>query len=178
MQWKPRGFVESTMWLGVSIMNVISSCLHRWHELSIRIWPPWAFNHQPHAITLRLIYELFCFLSSTGKRTQEIICVYTCIALMVINFYLIVKHFRIERLSAVIFSAICGILTADLGSGFVHWAADTWGSIELPVIGKVIAASFKIRIKAHRYNFKLLRTSCVPSENITSIQHQSHAMTG
>jgi plasmanylethanolamine desaturase len=56
---------------------------------------------------------------------------------MVINFYLIIRHFRIERLSAVIFSAICGILTADFGSGFVHWAADTWGSIELPVIGKV-----------------------------------------
>lgn len=56
---------------------------------------------------------------------------------MVLNFYLIVKHFRMERLSAVILSAICGILTADFGSGFVHWAADTWGSIELPIVGKV-----------------------------------------
>lgn len=51
-----------------------------------------------------------------------------------------VGNFRIEQLSAVFLSAICGILTADFGSGMVHWAADTWGSIELPVIGKVIAA--------------------------------------
>lgn len=56
---------------------------------------------------------------------------------MIVNFYLIIKHFRMERLSAVIFSAVCGILTADFGSGLVHWAADTWGSIELPIIGKV-----------------------------------------
>lgn len=56
---------------------------------------------------------------------------------MVLNFYLIVKHFRMERLSAVVLSAVCGILTADFGSGVVHWAADTWGSIELPIVGKV-----------------------------------------
>lgn len=42
-----------------------------------------------------------------------------------------------ETLSHVIFSAICGILTADFGSGVVHWAADTWGSVELPIVGKV-----------------------------------------
>lgn len=64
------------------------------------------------------------FSNFAGKRTQEIVCVYTCITLMVINFYLIIRHFRIERLSAVVFSAICGILTADFGSGVVHWAAD------------------------------------------------------
>lgn len=79
---------------------------------------------------------IFYFLSS-GKRLQEVVCVYSCLTLMIVNFLLILRHFRVETLSHVIFSAICGILTADFGSGVVHWAADTWGSVELPIVGKV-----------------------------------------
>lgn len=48
-----------------------------------------------------------------------------------------IKHFRYEKLSVIIIGAILGIVTADFGSGLVHWAADSWGSIELPIIGKV-----------------------------------------
>lgn len=74
---------------------------------------------------------------------QEIVCVYTCISLMFLNLYLILIHFRVERLSQVLISAVLGIITADFGSGFVHWAADTWGSIELPLIGKNFLRPFR-----------------------------------
>ena len=63
---------------------------------------------------------------------------------MILNFYLIIKHFRMDRISTVIFSAVCGILTADFGSGMVHWAADSWGSIELPILGKVSISIYNI----------------------------------
>ncbi|KAL7738862.1 hypothetical protein ACLKA6_001312 [Drosophila palustris] len=82
-------------------------------------------------------------LYSPGKRAQEIICVYTCIGLMIINFGLIVKHLRWERISVAFISALCGIITADFASGLVHWAADTWGSVDLPLIGKNFLRPFR-----------------------------------
>ncbi|XP_037904211.1 plasmanylethanolamine desaturase, partial [Hermetia illucens] len=82
-------------------------------------------------------------LYSPGKRAQEIICVYSCIALMVLDFFLIIKHFRTERISVAFVAAFCGIITADFGSGLVHWAADTWGSVDLPIIGKAFLRPFR-----------------------------------
>lgn len=62
---------------------------------------------------------------------------YLCISLMALNLLLIIRHFCIERVGIVVMAALCGIITADFGSGIVHWAADTWGSVELPIVGKV-----------------------------------------
>lgn len=73
----------------------------------------------------------------SGKRTQECICVGICLTLMVVNFVFIVFYIRLEKLSTILAAVFCGIMTADFGSGLVHWAADTWGSVELPIIGKV-----------------------------------------
>lgn len=132
-------------------------------------------NCKQARIDLKKCSQLFIFILTTGKRTQEIICVYSCISLMVINLYLIVVHFRMERLSAVIFSAICGILTADFGSGIVHWAADTWGSIELPVIGKV---NIFPETKFPEHSEPFFRTFFDHSENTTLTRLQLPATTG
>ncbi|XP_049821878.1 plasmanylethanolamine desaturase [Aethina tumida] len=82
-------------------------------------------------------------LYSTGKRTQECICVAICLTLMAVNLVFIVFHIKLQNLSTIMVAAFCGIVTADFGSGFVHWAADTWGSIELPVIGKNFLRPFR-----------------------------------
>ncbi|CAH1183168.1 unnamed protein product [Phaedon cochleariae] len=82
-------------------------------------------------------------LYSTGKRTQECICVGICLTLMAVNFAFILFYIRLEQLSTILVAAFCGIVTADFGSGLVHWLADTWGSIELPVIGKNFLRPFR-----------------------------------
>lgn len=73
----------------------------------------------------------------SGKRTQECICVGICITLIAVNSVLVLIRLRLENLSSIAIAALCGIITADFGSGLVHWAADTWGSVELPILGKV-----------------------------------------
>jgi plasmanylethanolamine desaturase len=40
-------------------------------------------------------------------------------------------------------SLLCGFIFADFVSGFVHWMADTWGSSEMPVLGKSLVRPFR-----------------------------------
>nr|CAI5823014.1 unnamed protein product [Callosobruchus analis] len=82
-------------------------------------------------------------LYSKTKRTQECVCVGICLTLMAVNSVFIVFHIRLEQLSTVLVAAVCGIITADFASGLVHWAADTWGSVELPIIGKNFLRPFR-----------------------------------
>ena len=56
---------------------------------------------------------------------------------MVIDLYFMAVHFNFRRITTILLAALAGIITADFLSGLVHWTADTWGSIELPIIGKV-----------------------------------------
>lgn len=82
-------------------------------------------------------------LYSRGKRVQEVICVVVCLFLMAVNFYELCRHFRLQNWTNVVFAAVCGIVTADFCSGLAHWSADTWGSVELPILGKNFIRPFR-----------------------------------
>ncbi len=43
----------------------------------------------------------------------------------------------------VLTAVLLGYLAADLVSGVVHWAADTWGSPDLPVVGPALLQPFR-----------------------------------
>lgn len=44
------------------------------------------------------------------------------------------------QISAIVF---LGLITADFVSGFVHWAGDTWGSPDWPIIGQTMIRTFR-----------------------------------
>lgn len=91
-----------------------------------------------------------------------------CLSLMLLDLCLIIRHFRIDKVGTVVVAGLAGILTADFGSGLVHWAADTWFSVEVPILGKVSFIHWSVRSDKLMLNILLLnRTFCVHSENIT-----------
>ena len=109
--------------------------------------------------------ELKRFFFSLEKRFQEIISMLFSIMLMIYNFYFICRYFEIGNCYLIIPAAckfvdlikkisfsfilssllflVLGILTADLASGIVHWSADTWGSVDMPLIGRHFLRPFR-----------------------------------
>ncbi|XP_052539839.1 plasmanylethanolamine desaturase isoform X3 [Tympanuchus pallidicinctus] len=82
-------------------------------------------------------------LYSPGKRLQEWISVILCFSLICFNFYNLLFYLRLEHTPSIIVGIFAGVITADFLSGLFHWGADTWGSVELPIIGKAFIRPFR-----------------------------------
>ncbi|XP_061487298.1 plasmanylethanolamine desaturase 1 isoform X2 [Rhineura floridana] len=99
------------------------------------VGPRWGAQHAG----ARELAELY----SPGKRLQEWISVILCFSLMSFNFYNLLFCLRLEHAFSIIVGIFAGIITADFASGLVHWGADTWGSVDLPVVGKAFIRPFR-----------------------------------
>jgi len=80
---------------------------------------------------------------SRAKRIQEIVSIVLATSLMVLNLVLLLAHIKLANWKTIVTSAFMGILTADFMSGMVHWAADSWGSVEIPLLGKNFIRPFR-----------------------------------
>ncbi|XP_061101388.1 plasmanylethanolamine desaturase 1 isoform X3 [Conger conger] len=97
--------------------------------------PRWGPQHAG----ARQLAELY----SPGKRLQEWVSVVLCLSLFSINFLFLLLNFSTLHIYRIIFGIFAGIVTADFASGMVHWAADTWGSVDIPVLGAAFIRPFR-----------------------------------
>ena len=71
------------------------------------------------------------------KREKEIITLSISVFLIFLNLFYFFSLYEMTN-STVAYSIggiIIGMCLADFCGGFVHWAADTWFTIELPLLG-------------------------------------------
>ncbi|XP_030230608.1 plasmanylethanolamine desaturase 1 isoform X2 [Gadus morhua] len=91
----------------------------------------------------QVLGNLRIYIRQTGKRCQEWISVILCFSLMAFNLLHLIANFHLGHVWFILLAVAAGILTADFASGLVHWGADSWGSVELPIFGKAFIRPFR-----------------------------------
>ncbi len=105
---------------------------------------------------------------SQEKRWMEIVSICAFSAFFVFNLLIIWPYVNYTTAVLLLSATLVGMLSADFVSGLIHWAADTWGTVEWPVV----------RFNSHILMVQRLVTRLfVLSESITSIRLQLHVTT-
>jgi len=87
--------------------------------------------------------ELLASKYTQNKRNTEIFCCLAFVSLLCISFLRICNLFFFQNIWVFLCAWVLSMFVSDFFSGMVHWAADTWGSLETPVVGQTFIRSFR-----------------------------------
>jgi ubiquitin-conjugating enzyme E2 variant len=78
------------------------------------------------------------------KQLLEVCSVLVFGALMVVMAARLWQYVDLRaNLTLIVVAFLTSMITADLISGLVHWLADTWGTVEIPILGPTLIKNFR-----------------------------------
>lgn len=80
---------------------------------------------------------------SLVRRTFSVVSILSAVGLLVVQTRRVILSID-EFHWSIPLAVVAGALAADFLSGLVHWAADTWGSESMPIIGRRLLHPFRV----------------------------------